>query len=161
MSTTTSGQIGPVGRIILSLEDFPWNVLYRAVIGYALVPAYGRLLGGQEAAWKLAAFFLLVLAALRVVPGVLRRCLPFSPAVKMVWAERRVLARRFDSYQWRKLFGLGLGWNIYLIRSGQAHGPALFLAAVCLAAGVLGFICWHSRRNLLPGQATPSPVTPA
>lgn len=161
MSTTTSGQISGGGRIILSLEDLPWHVLYRAVIGYFLVPAYGRLFGGQASAWKLVALFLLLLAALRVVPGILRRLLPFSPAVKMVWAERRALARRYDSYQWRKLFGLGLGCSIYLIRSGQAHGTALFLAAGCIVGGTLGLICWHSRRKFPPGQVTPSAVTPA
>lgn len=147
--------------MILSVEDLPWNVLYRAVVGYFLMPAYGRLFGGNETAWKLVAFFLLVLAALRVVPGMVRRVLPFSPAVKTVWAERRALAKRFDSYQWRKLFGLGLGWTIYLIHSGQGHGAALFLAVACVAAGAIGFIFWHSRRKPLPSQAAPGAATPA
>jgi hypothetical protein len=146
--------------MVLSLEDLPWSVLYRAVIGYSLMPVCARLSGGQGT-WRLVGLFLLVLAALRVVPGILRRMLPFSAEVKMVWAERRALAKRYDSYQWRKLFGLGLGWVIYLVVSRQAQGIPVVLALACLIAGTIGSAFWYPRSKGLAGRTKAGAATPA
>ena len=153
MNTTTSGQIGSVGKMVLSLENPPWDSLYRAVIGYFVTPACLYLLGGRGTPWKLFVFFLAILVALRIVPGIIRRALPFSRAVKTVWADRRTLARRYDSYQWRKLFGLGLGWLTYLLVSGEGWSAAQFMAGGCLASGALGLVFWHGHSKRLATQA--------
>lgn len=139
--------------MVLSLEDLPWSVLYRAVIGYFLMPVCARLSRGQAETWKLIGVFVFVLVALRVVPGILRRVLPFSAGIKMVWAERRALAKRYDSYQWRKLFGLGLGWTVYLLLSRQAQGTPVILAVGCLVAGSIGSAVWSTRRKGLVARA--------
>jgi hypothetical protein len=139
-------------RMILALETPPWDSAYRALIGCGIMPVYLQLFGGESAPWKLAAFFLAILAALRIVPGVLRRLLPFSREVKAVWAERRALAKRYDSYQWRKLFGLGLGWLAYLLSTGKDRDLALFLAVGCVLAGALGLAFWDKYEKVLAAQ---------
>jgi hypothetical protein len=147
--------------MVLSVENPPWNVLYRAVIGYFLMPVWARWPGEPGGTWKLVGLFLLVLAALRVVPGIVRRVLPFSTEVKMVWAERRALAKRYDSYQWRKLFGFGLGWMTYLIVSRQAQSTPVVFALGCLIAGAIGSAFWYTRRKVLSGQTKAGAVASA
>jgi len=138
--------------MVLALESFPLDILYRAAIGWSLMPAYLRFSSGERAEWKLFVLLLLVLVALRIVPGVLRRALPVSQAVKEVWAERRALARRYDSYQWRKLFGLGLGWLAQLVVSGENWSGARIMAGACLAAGALGLAFWCKQSRSLAAQ---------
>jgi hypothetical protein len=138
--------------MVLALESFPLDILYRAAIGWFLTPVYLRLFPGDRAEWRLFVFFLLVLVALRIVPGVLRRALPFSQAVKEVWAERRALARRYDSYQWRKLFGLGLGWLAQLVVSGENWSGVRIMAGACLVAGALGLAFWCKQSRSLAAQ---------
>jgi len=152
----TSAQIGFAGRMVLALETPPWDSGYRMLIGYGVMPAYLQLAGANRAPWKLFVFFLAVLVALRIVPGVLRRVLPFSREVKTVWAERRALARRYDSYQWRKLFGLGLGWILYLLVAGKAQDVPLFLGVACTASGALGQLFWFKRSKTLTAHASPA-----
>jgi hypothetical protein len=162
MSMTTSAQIGSAGRMVLALETPPWDSAYRALIGYGIMPAYLQLFGGSSEIWKLLAFFLAILAALRIVPGVLRRVLPFSREVKTVWADRRALAKRYDSYQWRKLFGIGLGWLAYLVIAGKDRDLPLFLAVVCVLAGAFGLAFWHKHRKVLAAQTNAAaPAAPA
>ena len=152
MSTTTSGQIGSVEKMVLALETPPWDSAYRAVIGYGVMPVYLRLPGESGASWKLFVFFLAVLVALRIVPAMMRRVLPFSREVKSVWADRRALAKRYDSYQWRKLFGLGLGWLLYLLVSGKAQGAPLFLSVASVIAGAFGLTFWLRASRVLATQ---------
>lgn len=152
-------------RLILGLEAFPWDICYRTIIGWALMPAFYRLGGARGATWKLTLFFLLVLALMRVAPGVFRRFVPFSAVVRSVWAERRTLAKRYDSYQWRKLFGLGLGWNAYFLFAGSAWPGSVAIASLCLASGIAGAITWAHRSKGLPlhriasGSALPPHTT--
>ncbi len=152
MSMTTSVQIGSAGKMVLALETPPWDSVYRALIGYSVMPAYLQLSGGNDSPWKLFIFFLILLAALRIVPGVIRRVLPFSREVRSVWAERRALAKRYDSFQWRKLFGLGLGWLACLLVAGKAQDAPLFLALACLVSGALGQVFWFKRSKALAAQ---------
>ena len=142
--------------MVLALETPPWDSAYRALIGYGVMPACLQLFGGNVVPWKLFVCFLAVLAALRIVPGVLRRLLPFSREVKTVWAERRALAKRYDSYQWRKLFGLGLGWLAYLWVAGKARDVPLFLAIACIASGTLGQLFWFRHGKALAAQTNPA-----
>ena len=160
MSNTTSAQIGSVGKMVLALETPPWDSAYRALFGYGLMPAYLHLFGRNGATWKLLVFFLAVLVTLRIVPGILRRVLPFSREVRVIWADRRVLAKRYDSYQWRKLFGLGLGWLTCLFVSGEGWIGARFLACTCLASGAFGLVLWRRQGRRLAAQASAAASAP-
>ena len=145
-------------RLLIAAEELPWSIFYRSVIGFLVLPAFFMLRGDAASSFPgLVLFFLAVLVGLRVVPMILRRLVPFSVETRGLWAERRILAKRFDSYQWQKLLGIALGLWAYLCISRRFSPPLLGLAAVCLICGALGTLFWRKRRRtLLAHGALPS-----
>ena len=131
-------------------EHLPWAVLYRIPIGYGIIPLSTAVFGVRGLGWGLAVMFLVVLAALRVGPGILRRGLPCSNAIKTIWGERRVLARRYDSYQWRKMLGLGLGMALYLALAHELSLWAVLLAGGSVIGGAAGVGLWHRHSAEVP-----------
>lgn len=117
--------------------------LLRTAVGVLLVPLFMALTGGDESALHLWMFFLLVLAALKVVPAVLRQVIPFPAETKARWFKQRVLGKRYDSYQWRKLVWVGVGLTVYLVVHGSASRTQIVLAAACLVGGGLGEYVWR------------------
>ena len=145
-----------MGKLILGLETLPWNILYRVAIGYGVMPAAMMVHGATPAPSQLFIALLVVLVSLRIIPGVLRRVLPFGRDVKNVWAERRALAKRYDSYQWQKLFGIGVGWAAYLFLHRRTSGAPVALAAACVVSGAIGMMFWLRVSRVLAAQAVPS-----
>ena len=86
-----------------------------------------------------------VLLALRVVPAVLRKILPLSGAARTILAERRQMSKRFDSYQWRKLFWIGIGLATFALQSGRRFPALLILTFACVLAGAVGVMTWRYR----------------
>ncbi len=110
-------------QLLIDLDSDGWSSISRVALGLAILPAFRALSGGNNRPLTFAALFLGVLVALRVVPAVLRRILPFSAEAKAIWAERRNIARQYDSYQWQKLFWIGLGLLPYaFIGRGLGEG---------------------------------------
>jgi hypothetical protein len=139
--------------MVRRIDAPPVQSVYQVTIGFLVVPAFARAIGAVD--WRLVPFFLAVLAAVRAVPAVLRHALPFSSELKAHWFRQRVLAKRYDSYQWRKLFWFGVGLTSYVVmfdRGGLVGGA---LAAVCLAAGALGFVFWRRVRRSLTAPVAP------
>ena len=132
-------------RVLVAVERFPWSALYRIGIGYSVVPVYSRLFSQHNSGWNLVLWFIGVLFTLRLVPAMLRRVLPFSQEVAAVWAERRVMAKRFDSYQWQKLFWFGVGLSAHAASSRHIGGIGAALTLFCLLGGGLGFVVWRQR----------------
>lgn len=148
-----------MGKLILGIESFPWSILYRAAIGYVVIPLAGVIYGGSPAFTQLVIVFLAVLVGLRIVPAVLRRVLPVESDVKAVWATRRLQSRRHDSYQWQKLLGHGVGLGAYAFLHPRTSGSPLALAAICVAAGAAGLACWlRVSRALSSQKALTAPV---
>jgi|KBSSwiStaDraftv2_1062776.scaffolds.fasta_scaffold376759_2 hypothetical protein len=132
-------------RVLLSIEAIPISVLWRAAIGFGLMPAYFvvlGLVGWRDSTAALLLFLLAVLVALRMAPAVLRRLLPVSKEVSQAWAHRRVLAKSYDSFQWRKLLGLGLGWLTWMLTRHSVRIDALLLAGMFVIGGLAGQIIW-------------------
>jgi hypothetical protein len=132
-------------RLLLSIEEFPLNILYRAAIGFGLLPVYSWCLSRLnlvDSPGLLLTFVALVLVALRLVPGILRRSVPHSREVAQAWADRRHYAQAFDSFQWRKLLGLGLGWLGQLAITNNTRFDALALAITFVVAGAAGQLFW-------------------
>lgn len=147
-------------RTLSKLDTAPWGALYRAAIGYALVPSLSVLTGGADAGWWLLPWFVAVLVGLRVLPALLRKRWKVSPELSATWLDRRVMAKRYDSYQWQKLLWIGVGLGAYLARQGQLSRPAVLLAMFCLGGGIAGSLVFRMRMKARhPGSsAGPGPV---
>ena len=132
-------------RALVALDRGAVGALYRVGVGFLIVPAWSYAIGRSESGWSLIAFVVGVLLALRVVPAVLRKVLPLSGAIRTVWADRRQMAKRFDSYQWQKLLWIGIGLALYAWQSGRRVPALLPLTGACLVTGAVGFVIWRYR----------------
>jgi len=93
-----------------------------------------------------------LLIGLRVGPAVLRKLLPFSAEAKQIWLDRRQIAKKYDSYQWQKLFWVGLGLLPYANAGGGLKAGEMVLTAICLIRGCAGLLIWR-RINAAPPVA--------
>lgn len=150
---TTTEKRGVVERTLLALDIPPWDALYRGIVGFTVMPLYFAVGGAENKHGMLLLFALAILAATRLIPALLRRILPFSAAIRAVWAHRRAMAKRYDSYQWRKLWAFGLGWLANLVFLGGFRSAAMVLASSCFVAGIGGAAFWRVRSNELAREA--------
>ncbi len=133
----------PIERLFLQTEKPPFNCLYRMAVGFVLLPVYHWLLGRDSAFWPLFSFFIGALFLLRIVPAFVRHVFSFSRETQELWSKQRQLAKRYDSYQWGKLFWIGVGFAIYMTVSGNLHGLQLLLGVFCLIGGGVGIVFWR------------------
>jgi len=136
-----------LNRFLIGIDSWPWSATYRIAIGLGIPPVFRALPAERDSIWPFLAAFVGLLVALRVVPLVLRRVLPFSAEAKQVWLERRLLARHHDSYQWQKLFWIGLGLLPYVVTDAGARKGELLVTIVCLIAGGLGLLLWRKDKT--------------
>src|SRR5689334_371589 len=115
-------KLGTMDRFLLNLDEAPFGAVYRALIGFATIPAMRLLFGGDGSDWKLAPFLLFVLLMLRTGLAIVRKVVPFSAELQEAWFVRRRTAKLYDSYQWRKLVWIGAGLACFLAVSGR-YGP--------------------------------------
>ena len=132
-------------RALLSVDEGVVGALLRLALGFAVAPVWTIARREHGTGWSLVLFFVIVLLTLRVAPAVLRKLVPFSGSLQTVWAERRQIAKRFDSYQWQKLFWIGLGLALYAVQSGRPSRALLTLTAACVSSGAIGLAVWRSR----------------
>jgi hypothetical protein len=136
-------------RILVDLDTGPPGAVSRVALGLCIPPALRMLSSGAHRIWIDLVLFLALLIGLRVIPAVLRKLLPFSPEAKQIWSDRRQIAKRYDSYQWQKLFWVGLGLSPYsAVNGGLRTGEAL-LMVICLIGGGVGLLIWR-RINAVP-----------
>jgi hypothetical protein len=127
--------------------DAPFiDIVWRGAVGCAFLPNYFALVGA-DSWWVLVACLLAALFAMRVGAGIARAVLPFSRDAKQAWAARRTVGKEFDSYQWRKLLGFGLGMAGYLALQRQPDPKAWLLTGVVVGAGVAGSLLWLRVRG--------------
>jgi hypothetical protein len=139
-----AAELGFLERLLLGLDEGLPAALFRVGIGFATIPALRQLLGKHETAWTLLARLLTFLIQLRAVPMVIRKVVPFSQAVQIIWSNRRHLAKRYDSYQWRKVFWVGAGMAIYTSLSGDFSSSRITISSFCILAGAIGLIRWKA-----------------
>ena len=128
-------------RVLIGLDGWPWMAVWRVALGLAIPPVFRLLSGDRDLVWIVLFFGLLI--ALRLGPLVLRRALPFSSEAKAAWAERRFLAKRHDSYQWQKLFWIGLGLLPYALIGEGLRAGEMLVALICLLGGGAGLFLWR------------------
>lgn len=133
-------------RCIVLLDQYPWSMATRVMIGLITPPVLGQLCDDEQLVWCAAGSFLGILFLFRLGPAIVRRLLPFSKETHLIWAERRQLAKRFDSYQWQKLLWMGIGMAGYAVISGNIGNTIGTLIGFCLIGGGLGTLL-SVRRN--------------
>jgi hypothetical protein len=130
-------------RYLVELDSGPSSAVSRIALGLCIPPAFRALSGDAASIWIDLVLFLALLIGLRVGPAVLRKLLPFSAEAKQIWFDRRQLAKLHDSYQWQKLFWVGLGLLPYAVVSGGLRTGEWALAAICLIGGGAGLLIWR------------------
>jgi hypothetical protein len=125
-------------RVLVRLQEPPWGALYRIGTGFVTFPLFNRLSGGDEPDWRVILLFVGVLFAMRLIPAIVRKTVPFSQEVTKIWTEKRQLAKDFDSYQWQKLFWLGVGMAGYIATSGSVSIVGCILTGFALLTGGIG-----------------------
>lgn len=134
-----------IERLLAKLDEAPWGVLYRIAVGICIPEVYFYTVGDNS---QPLAFFLILLGmlgALRIIPALMRRLIVFSEDAQAIWKSRRMLAKRNDSYQWKKIFWFGLGIGLHAIISAKNRGIAIVFALACMVPGAVGLIIWRSR----------------
>lgn len=155
MSQTSNDSLTGTAKLIGSIDEMPALLVCRAAVGYCIPIVFEALFPRQPRGGRFVVVFLGTLLALRIGAGVVRRLLPFPASLKRLWAERRVLAGRYDSFQWRKAAGLGLGLGAQLIVSGNQETVPWVLAVVFMVGGLIAWWRWrgHSHKRPLPQPA--------
>jgi hypothetical protein len=144
METPTPQALTRLEQLLIAIGTSPWDAVQRVAIGFVTLPAWRRLWSAEPPGWVLVPFLLAVLLMLRLVPAAIRGLLPFPDPVRRVWFERRQIAKRYDSYQWKKLFWIGLGLASYTAFSGQFAPSSVAVSSICLLSGALGLARWRA-----------------
>jgi hypothetical protein len=87
----------------------------------------------------------LLLFSIRIAPAAIRKVLPLSHEAKAVWAERRQIAKRYDSFQWQKLFFVGLGLTCYILVSREFLTSTIAVSVFCVVFGTIGLLRWQMQ----------------
>jgi hypothetical protein len=133
-------------QFLVRLDSGPWNAVSRVALGFCIPPVFRLLSGGRDQIWITLALFIVFLIGLRVGPAVLRAVLPFSAETKGIWFQRRQSAKLHDSYQWQKLFWMGLGMLVFAMSGGGLGTGEQVLTAICLVGGVAGLLLWQRSK---------------
>ena len=136
-------------RYLVELDSGPSSAVSRVTLGLCIPPAFRALSGAQDQIWIDLVLFLTLLIGLRVGPAVLRKVLPFSAEARKIWLDRRQIAKVHDSYQWQKLFWVGLGMLPYATVGDGLLAGEMVLTAICLIGGGAGLMIWR-RTNAAP-----------
>jgi len=144
--TSIQRQMQSVEKLLLRIEQRPWDAISRVVIGVCIPGIFRFIFRADGSPLALVLFLLGMIGTLRIVPAILRRLLPFSAEAQADWAGRRMLAKRYDSYQWQKLFWIGLGVAFDAALSAQYYNSSIVLASVCVIPGFVGLVVWRIRR---------------
>jgi hypothetical protein len=132
-------------RLLVRIDSGPWSAVSRVVLGFAIAPVFRAITGDVDQVWVELALFIALLIGLRVIPALLRGVLPFSAETRAVWFQRRQIAKLYDSYQWQKLFWVGLGLLAFDAIGGPQTGEQV-ITVFCLIGGAAGLLLWRRSR---------------
>ena len=139
--------IRQIDRMLFYLDTPPLDAFFRIVAGYLSFSLFCLWHGETGSDWGFVLMFVTILFSLRLAPAIVRHVFAFSPEVQVIWSQKRQLAKHYDSYQWRKLFWVGLGLAIHLIFNGRSleYRVEWILAVTSLVGGAIGMMVWQYR----------------
>jgi hypothetical protein len=140
-------ELSILNRALILIDRSPLDALIRAILGFACIPLLALLRLNIHSIWILAIGLLLLMFSLRVVPAFVRRLLPVPPAVRAVWDERRNIAKRYDSFQWQKLFFIGLGLVCYMLIAHVLSTSTIAVSSFCVVSGGIGLVRWYTQSS--------------
>jgi hypothetical protein len=147
--------VSPVEQLMISLTAPPWCAIYLLPAGFVIFPILHRFFGKTAPVWGLAIVFSGVLLVLRFGTAIVRRFLPVSDNVRRGWYRNRVVAKRYDLYQWQKLFWVGFGIFVYAVGWGALGGAPMGLAAACVMVGGIAAAGWRRKRLAIEHHSSP------
>jgi hypothetical protein len=130
---------------LISIDRSPVDAVLRALLGFACIPFLTLLRQDVRSVRVLTIGLLLLMFSLRIVPVFLRKLLPLSAEVNAVWSERRQIAKRYDSFQWQKLFFVGLGMTCYMLVSQESLPSIVAVSSFCILFGAVGLFRWYTQ----------------
>jgi hypothetical protein len=133
-------------RFLVRLDGGPWIAVSRVALGFVIAPAFRTIAAEQDQVVITLALLLALLIGLRVLPALLRGALPFSAEARSIWSQRRQVAKIYDSYQWQKLFWIGLGLLAFAAVSGGQRTGELVIMVFCLIGGTAGLLLWQRNK---------------
>lgn len=136
-------QMKSLERFVVDLDGWPWDALRRIALGVVIPPVFRLISGEQSSVWISLFLFIGLLAMMRLLLALMRRVLPFSYETKEIWKERRFIAKRYDSYQWQKLFWIGLGLLSHVLFGNGLNRGEWFVTLFCLVGGGAGLYVWR------------------
>lgn len=131
-----------IERVLLNIDRGLLGASYRIAVGFAIIPAASMLLGRHALDWAIIPFLLATLLLLRGIPAIIRKLVSFPPSAREAWAASRRTAKKYDSYQWRKLTWIGTGLFLYMAVSGQLSTITVTIGLLCILAGAIGMVTW-------------------
>jgi len=134
-------------KVLVSIDRSPLDGALRVLIGFVAVPVLSLLRQDVRSGWTLTVGLMFLLLCVRIVPVFMRKLLPLSPEVKTVWAERRQIAKRYDSFQWQKLFFIGIGLACYRLASREVLSSIVVVSIFCVSFGAIGLVRWYAQAS--------------
>jgi hypothetical protein len=122
--------------------------IFRFICGWLIIPTWNTVFSSHFSEFAFVIYFAICLLLLRVVPAVIRKAFPFPPHLQETWGRRRQIAKKFDSYQWRKLLWISFGFGMFLASSHIGTNTQKIMFFGSLFVGLVGSLCWfHAVRT--------------
>ncbi|SRR6266568_3482769 len=134
-------------KVLVSIDRSPLDGVLRALIGFVSIPVLSLLRQDVRSGWTLTIGLISLMLSLRIVPLFMRKLLPLSPEVMAVWSERRQIAKRYDSFQWQKLFYTGIGLACYTLVSRELLTSSIAASGFCVLFGAIGIVRWYTQAS--------------
>jgi len=131
-------------KILVSIDRRPFDAALRSFVGILVIPILSLLRQDVRSGSSLIIGLLVLMLSLRIVPVFVRKVLPLSPEVNAIWSERRQIAKRYDSFQWQKLFFTGMGLTCYMLISRELFTSTISVSGFCLLFGAIGMARWSA-----------------
>jgi hypothetical protein len=129
-------------HFLIKLDSWPWGAISR-VLGLGIPPVFRALSAGRDGVGASLALFIGLLSRYAWSQRCCGALYHFPARRRELWRERHYIAKRHDSYQWQKLFWIGLGLLPYSVIGDGLRNGELVVTFICLSGGGVGLLFWR------------------